>query len=117
MEKQSDLSQEEVLRYDRHLRLHNFGANKQLKLKKAKVLIVGAGGLGCPISLYLAACGVGKIAIVDDDKVEISNLQRQVAFSVNEIGQFKARALTDRIKQLNPLIEVVDLPIKIDGDN
>jgi sulfur-carrier protein adenylyltransferase/sulfurtransferase len=117
MEKQSDLSKEEVLRYDRHLRLQGFGADKQLKLKHAKVLIVGAGGLGCPIALYLAASGVGKIAIADDDKIEISNLQRQVAFSVNEIGQLKAKALAYRISQLNPLIEVVDLPIRIDVEN
>ncbi len=117
MEKQIDLSKEEVLRYDRHLRLHNFGADKQLKLKRAKILIVGAGGLGCPISLYLAACGVGKIAIADDDKVEFSNLQRQIAFSVNEIGQFKATALANRISQLNPLIEVSDLSIRINASN
>jgi adenylyltransferase/sulfurtransferase len=111
------LTDDEIKRYDRHLKLANFGLEKQKKLKQAKILIVGAGGLGCPVALYLAAAGVGKITIVDNDKIELSNLQRQIAFSVNEIGQFKAKALANRINQLNPKIEVTELSVRIDAGN
>ena len=117
MSKSVVLTDDEIRRYERHLNLPNFGLKKQEKLKQAKVLIIGAGGLGCPSALYLAAAGVGKITIVDDDKVELSNLQRQIAFSANDIGQFKAKVLAQRIAQLNPLIEVLNLTIRIDASN
>jgi len=111
------LTKSELERYDRHLSLSNFGIEKQQKLKAAKILIVGAGGLGCPSALYLAAAGVGKITIVDDDRVEISNLQRQIAFTVDDIGEFKAKSLALRISQLNPLVEVTDLSLRIEASN
>ncbi len=111
------LTDDEIKRYDRHLKLSGFGLEKQLQLKEARILIVGAGGLGCPIALYLAASGVGNITIVDDDKIELSNLQRQIAFSVNQIGQFKATALAQKISSLNPLVKVNDVVVRIEASN
>jgi molybdopterin/thiamine biosynthesis adenylyltransferase/rhodanese-related sulfurtransferase len=98
------LSNDEVKRYSRHLVLQEFGIENQLKLKSAKVLVVGAGGLGSPALLYLAAAGIGTIGIADFDKVDLSNLQRQVLFTVDAIGQPKATAAAERLSKLNPEI-------------
>ena len=100
------LSPEERARYARHLILPEMGEEGQKKLKKSSVIVVGAGGLGSPTLLYLAAAGVGKIGIIDDDKVDITNLQRQVIHSNSEIGQNKAESANMRIKALNPEVEV-----------
>lgn len=97
---------EEILRYQRHLSLAGFGPEAQAKLKRAHVLVIGAGGLGCPALLYLAAAGVGRLTIVDDDRVDVSNLQRQVLFAGGDIGQPKAEAAARRLRALNPLISV-----------
>lgn len=97
------LSFEEQQRYQKQLVIPNFGLEAQLKLQQANVLVVGAGGLGCPALQYLAAAGVGSIGIVDFDKVEISNLQRQVLFNVNDLGKTKATCAAEKIKLLNPL--------------
>src|SRR6187549_1253634 len=96
------LTNEELIRYNRHLVLDDFGMDAQLKLKQAHVLVVGAGGLGCPALLYLTAAGVGTIGIVDDDVVSLSNLQRQVIFTVDDVGKRKADAAADRLELLNP---------------
>jgi sulfur-carrier protein adenylyltransferase/sulfurtransferase len=96
------LSTEEVKRYSRHLVLQEFGVENQLKLKSAKVLVVGAGGLGSPALLYLAAAGVGTIGIADFDTVDLSNLQRQVLFDVSKVGINKAEAAKERLERLNP---------------
>ncbi|USD65261.1 HesA/MoeB/ThiF family protein [Vibrio sp. SCSIO 43136] len=98
------LTDNEFIRYQRQVALSEVGEQGQLKLKQAKVLIVGAGGLGNPVALYLASAGVGSIVIADGDEVEISNLQRQVAFSNQQVGVSKAQALVDTIKANNPLI-------------
>lgn len=98
------LTPEELKRYSRHLVLQEFGVNGQLALKQAKVLVVGAGGLGSPILLYLAAAGVGTIGIADFDSLDISNLQRQILFTLDDVGQNKAKAAINRLRQLNPLI-------------
>ena len=82
-------SKEELARYNRHIIIKEFGLESQKKLKAAKVLVIGSGGLGSPVLLYLAAAGVGTIGIVDFDVVDDSNLQRQVLFGVNEVGKFK----------------------------
>ncbi|HNP16869.1 MAG TPA: molybdopterin-synthase adenylyltransferase MoeB [Fulvivirga sp.] len=95
------LNQEEIARYQRQLVLPLFGSNAQQKLKKAKVLIVGAGGLGAPVSLYLTAAGVGEIGIIDNDTVDITNLQRQVLFHGNDIGKSKSVIAAERMSQLN----------------
>ncbi len=95
-------SKEESARYNRHIILPEFGLQAQQKLKAAKVLVVGAGGLGSPVLLYLAAAGVGTIGIVDFDTVDDSNLQRQVLYSIEDIGKPKAEAARQRLEALNP---------------
>lgn len=100
-------SPEELARYNRHIIIPEFGLAAQQKLKAAKVLVVGSGGLGSPVLLYLAAAGIGTIGIVDFDVVDDSNLQRQVLFGVNEIGKAKVEAAKERLQALNPHIEFV----------
>ena len=92
----------EIKRYQKHLNLPEIGTEGQLKLKNASVLVVGAGGLGCPVLLYLTAAGVGTIGIVDPDVVDISNLQRQVLYTTNEIDKPKAKAAVAHLQKLNP---------------
>ncbi|RYY10264.1 MAG: molybdopterin-synthase adenylyltransferase MoeB [Chitinophagaceae bacterium] len=113
----SSLSETELSRYARHLRLSGFGESSQLKLKAAKVLVIGAGGLGSPILLYLAAAGVGTIGIVDDDYVDISNLQRQIIFDTDDTGHSKAMIAAEKLRQLNPLISVIAHNEKISSAN
>src|SRR3954470_10664457 len=102
----SQLTNEQVNRYKRHLILPEVGLEGQKKLLNAKVLCIGAGGLGCPISLYLAAAGVGTIGLADVDVVSPSNLQRQVLFGVSSVGEDKVAAAAKRLKDLNPDIVV-----------
>jgi sulfur-carrier protein adenylyltransferase/sulfurtransferase len=99
-------SKEELARYNRHIIIPGFGIEAQQKLKEAKVLVIGSGGLGSPVLLYLAAAGVGTIGIVDFDVVDDSNLQRQVLFGVDEIGQPKVEAAKKRLQALNPHIDI-----------
>lgn len=107
MSTQVTFSKEELARYNRHIIIPEFGLAAQQKLKAAKVLVVGSGGLGSPVLLYLAAAGIGTIGIVDFDVVDDSNLQRQVLFGVNEIGKAKVEAAKERLQALNPHIEFV----------
>lgn len=100
-------SKEEYARYNRHMIIPDFGLDAQKKLKASKVLIIGAGGLGSPALLYLAAAGVGTLGLIDFDKVEDSNLQRQVLFGVEDVGKLKVDAAKERIKSLNPHIDVI----------
>src|SRR5688572_5126272 len=109
----STLTTEELRRYSRHLALREFGVENQLKLKEAKVIVVGAGGLGCPVLLYLTAAGIGTICIADFDTLDISNLQRQVLYTTEDTGEKKAKAAADRLKQLNPLISFCVYPLKL----
>ncbi|MBG6234524.1 adenylyltransferase/sulfurtransferase [Pedobacter sp. CAN_A7] len=106
MNQNSYFSKEELKRYNRHIIIPDFGMEAQEKLKKSSVLVVGAGGLGSPALLYLAAAGVGHIGIVDCDVVEDSNLQRQVLFNVDEIGVLKTEAAKKRLQALNPYIKI-----------
>ena len=99
-------SKEELARYNRHIIIKGFGLEAQKKLKAARVLVIGSGGLGSPVLLYLAAAGVGNIGIVDFDVVDDSNLQRQVLFGINEVGQPKAEAAKRRLESLNPYINI-----------
>lgn len=110
-------SLEELARYHRHLIIPEFGLEAQQKLKAAKVLVIGAGGLGSPVLLYLAAAGVGTIGIVDFDLVEDSNLQRQVLFGVDAIGQPKAEAAKQRLQALNPYIRIRVHPVQLTSEN
>jgi molybdopterin/thiamine biosynthesis adenylyltransferase/rhodanese-related sulfurtransferase len=100
-------SPDELARYQRHLSLAGFGPEAQAKLQSSRVLVIGAGGLGCPILLYLAAAGVGHLTIIDADTVDISNLQRQVLFTTADAGQPKAEVAARRLHALNPCIKIV----------
>ena len=99
------LSSPELARYSRHLSLSEFGVAGQEKLKAARVVVIGAGGLGSPALLYLAAAGVGTIGIVDFDRVDISNLQRQVLFTIADVGESKAQVAATRLRALNPQLQ------------
>src|ERR1035438_4648588 len=100
------LSKDEILRYSRHLILPEVGMEGQLKLKQAKVLMVGAGGLGAPFGLYLAASGVGRIGIVDFDVVDFTNLQRQVIHGTKDVGRKKLDSAHDSMKDINPNVQI-----------
>lgn len=110
-------SSQEYLRYTRHIQLSSIGVNGQSKLKNAHVLIVGCGGLGAPVSLYLAAAGIGNITLIDDDVVELSNLQRQITFSENDIGKSKAECTQNRLQSLNSdiLVTAINQPLSTDN--
>src|ERR1700751_2629538 len=94
-------------RYHRQIILPGFGEEGQQKLLKAKVLVVGAGGLGCPVLQYLTAAGIGTIGVADDDVVAFNNLHRQVLYSVNDIGLSKAERAADILRRLNPEIRII----------
>ncbi|HKF53327.1 MAG TPA: molybdopterin-synthase adenylyltransferase MoeB [Candidatus Acidoferrales bacterium] len=111
------LSKEEVLRYSRHLIMPEVGMDGQLKLKKAKVLLVGSGGLGAPLGLYLAAAGVGRLGIVDFDAVDFTNLQRQVTFGTSDVGRKKLEAARERLHNLNPEIQIDTYETRLTSDN
>ena len=111
------LTSKELHRYQRHLSLTGFGLPAQERLKKGKVLVIGAGGLGCPALLYLAAAGVGSIVIVDSDRVEASNLQRQVLYAEEDIGKLKAEVAAKRLCALNSFIDVVAVTERFRREN
>jgi molybdopterin/thiamine biosynthesis adenylyltransferase/rhodanese-related sulfurtransferase len=102
-----ELTNDEFARYARHLSLSGFGLPAQERLKRARVLVIGAGGLGCPALLYLAAAGVGRIDVLDADRVDVSNLQRQVLFASDDVGQLKVEVAARRLRALNPHIKIV----------
>lgn len=110
-------SDDEVERYARHLVLREIGGPGQQALKRARVLVVGAGGLGAPAALYLAAAGIGTLGLVDPDLVSLSNLQRQVIFASGDVGRAKVAAAGDRLETLNPHVAVVQHPVAIDAAN
>jgi molybdopterin/thiamine biosynthesis adenylyltransferase/rhodanese-related sulfurtransferase len=111
------LSKEEVRRYSRHLIMPEVGMEGQLKLKRARVLTIGTGGLGAPLGLYLAAAGVGHLGLVDFDVVDDSNLQRQVTFTTADVGKPKSEAAKARLSALNPAIEIVSYETRLTSDN
>jgi sulfur-carrier protein adenylyltransferase/sulfurtransferase len=111
------LSKEELIRFNRHLILDGFGIEGQLKLKSSKVLVVGAGGLGSPVLLYLSAAGVGLLGIVDSDDVEETNLQRQVLFCEEDIGENKAKSALKRLKAKNRFTNFIAHPIRLNSSN
>jgi adenylyltransferase/sulfurtransferase len=117
VEPAADLSVDEVKRYSRHLIIPDVGMTGQKRLKNAKVLVVGAGGLGSPALLYLAAAGVGTFGIVDFDVVDESNLQRQIIHGVSDVGKSKAQSARDSIREVNPYVNVVLHEVRLDSDN
>lgn len=117
MSSNTTFSKEELARYNRHIIIPGFGIEAQQKLKEAKVVVIGSGGLGSPLLLYLAAAGVGKIGIVDFDVVDDSNLQRQVLFGLSEVGKPKVEAAKERLQQLNPHISIVTYNTQLTSQN
>ena len=117
VEPAGELTPAEVERYSRHLIIPEIGAVGQRRLKNAKVLVIGAGGLGSPAMLYLAAAGVGTLGIVDDDDVDLSNLQRQVIHGVADVGRPKIESARDAVAALNPLVEVRLHNVRLDAAN
>ena len=111
------LSKEEVQRYSRHLIMPEVGMEGQLKLKRARVLTIGTGGLGAPLGLYLAAAGVGHLGLVDFDVVDSSNLQRQVTFTTADVGKPKSEAAKARLQALNPAIDIVSYETRLTSEN
>lgn len=117
VEPAESLTAEEMRRYARHLTLPEVGVTGQRRLKNARVLVIGAGGLGSPTLLYLAAAGVGTIGVVDFDVVEESNLQRQVLHGIADLGRPKVDSAADAVARLNPLVRLVRHPVRIGTDN
>jgi sulfur-carrier protein adenylyltransferase/sulfurtransferase len=111
------LSNQEILRYSRHLIMPEVGMDGQLKLKNSKVLLIGTGGLGAPLGLYLAAAGVGRLGLVDFDVVDVTNLQRQVTFGSSDVGKSKAQSARTRLSSLNPDIQIETFETKLTSDN
>lgn len=112
-----DFSEAEIQRYARHILLREVGGVGQAKLKAARVLIIGAGGLGSPLALYLAAAGVGVIGIVDPDILELSNLQRQIAHSTARLGTAKVDSAAQAMREINPLVRVNSYNMRLDAGN
>jgi molybdopterin/thiamine biosynthesis adenylyltransferase len=112
-----DFSEDEIRRYSRHILLNEVGGIGQAKLKAARVLVVGAGGLGSPLVLYLAAAGIGTIGVVDDDGVELSNLQRQIAHTTARIGVPKVESAAIAAGAINPGVRIEPLALRLNADN
>ena len=117
IETKKGLGREQTVRYSRHTLLPEVGEEGQLKLLNAKVLLIGAGGLGCPTGLYLTAAGVGKIGIIDYDTVDLSNLQRQILHSEHEVGNPKVESAQRRLNSLNSDIKIIPIREKLSRDN
>jgi molybdopterin/thiamine biosynthesis adenylyltransferase/rhodanese-related sulfurtransferase len=115
--KDKPLSTEQIQRYSRHFLLPQVGEKGQRKLLRSKVLLIGAGGLGSPTAVYLAAAGVGTIGLMDGDVVDVSNLQRQILHTTANVGRPKVESGTEMIRALNPDVNVISLPTRIDVDN
>jgi sulfur-carrier protein adenylyltransferase/sulfurtransferase len=112
-----NFSNDELIRYSRHFVLPDFGSEGQRKLKNSTVFVIGAGGLGCPVLLYLAAAGVGSITIVDDDVVSLSNLQRQILFTSDDLNLSKAETAAKKISSLNPSIKIDFIRTRLSTEN
>lgn len=113
----SELTKDQLTRYSRHLLLKEVGIEGQTKLLKAKVLLVGAGGLGCPAGLYLAAAGVGTLGIIDSDKVDLTNLQRQILHGSADVGRLKTESAKEAIHRINPDVKVITYPERLTSEN
>ena len=112
-----ELSQDEILRYSRHLIIPDVALGGQRKLKAARVLLIGAGGLGSPLALYLAAAGVGHLGLVDFDVVDFTNLQRQIIHGTKDVGRPKLESAVDRINDINPNVHVEPYETRFTSEN
>jgi len=110
------MNDQQLLRYSRHILLDDIGIEGQQRLRDARVLVVGAGGLGSPAAIYLAASGVGRLTLVDDDTVDLTNLQRQILHGTPDIGVAKAISGANALQRLNPDVEVVPIIARLDGE-
>jgi len=113
----SELSKEEILRYSRHLIMPEVGMEGQLKLKNASVLLIGTGGLGAPLGMYLAAAGIGRIGLVDFDVVDFSNLQRQIIHGTKDVGRKKLDSAADTMHDINPYVQIDKYDVAITSEN
>jgi len=111
------LNESELERYDRQIRIPGWGKEGQKKLKNGKVVLAGIGGLGCPTSLYLAAAGVGRITLIDNERFELNNLNRQILSSYADIGRLKTEVAKEKLEALNSEIEIISKPVKISEIN
>lgn len=111
------LTPEEIERYKRHLVLREIGGQGQSRIKAARVLVVGAGGLGSPVLMYLAAAGVGTIGVIDDDTVSLSNLQRQIVHDTGAVGRLKVESAAESLRRINPHVTVVPYRERLDAEN
>lgn len=111
-----EFTEDQLQRYSRHIILPEVGGKGQKKLLGARVFIIGAGGLGCPVGYYLAAAGVGTLGIIDNDRVEISNLQRQIAHSTNRLGMLKVESAKETFEALNPDVKVIGIAERLSKD-
>lgn len=114
---ESGLTSEQLTRYSRHILLKEVGTEGQVALLKSKVLLVGAGGLGCPIGLYLAAAGVGTLGIIDDDRVDLTNLQRQILHRTSDVGRLKTESAKEAIARINPDVKVITYQERLTSEN
>jgi adenylyltransferase/sulfurtransferase len=110
-------SKEELIRYNRQIMLPEIGITGQEKIKNAKVLVIGAGGLGCPVLQYLTAAGAGTIGIIDFDKVELHNLHRQILFNANDVGKQKAKVAGEKLQLQNPHIKILIFDEMLGNEN
>ncbi|HSE89394.1 MAG TPA: HesA/MoeB/ThiF family protein [Candidatus Binatia bacterium] len=111
------LTTDQIERYSRQIMIPDLGGKGQIRLRQARVLIIGAGGLGSPAALYLGAAGVGTLGLVDPDRVELSNLQRQILHTTLDLNQQKVESAKDKISKLNPDVEIVVYPVRLEADN
>jgi len=111
------LTPDQIERYSRQIMVPDLGGKAQIRLRQARVLVIGAGGLGSPAAFYLAAAGIGTLGIVDPDKVELSNLQRQILHATEDIGRQKVESAQAKLRQLNPDVEVKIYPTRFDDNN
>lgn len=107
---------ERLLRYSRHILLPEIGVDGQMRIAESSVLVIGAGGLGCPVALYLGASGVGRLILADADVVDLTNLQRQIGHATASIGENKARSLATRVRAINPAIRVEGRELRLSGE-
>jgi len=114
---QGQLQPQQYERYRRHLSLPEMGPEGQLRLLESRVLLIGAGGLGCPLALYLAAAGIGRLGLVDDDVVDLSNLQRQVLYGTADVGRPKVEVAQEKIRTLNPDVQIDSFRVRLDSSN
>jgi molybdopterin-synthase adenylyltransferase len=107
---------EQLLRYSRHILLPEFGVEGQARLRAAHALLIGAGGLGCPAALYLTSSGIGRLTLADPDRVDLTNLQRQILYRDHSVGALKVDAARDALAVVNPAVEVVALPARLESE-